>query len=113
MAGKTECVGLCFLCCVFVICAVLVKSNFTRDKRLIKLPMGEAEIQSPIIPQHKKENILFSDGSAPLRVQNSYLGLLQEICNSETSKYSLHVNEEKIIYNHHLICRWDESCHLT
>lgn len=47
MAGKTEYFGLCFLCYIFITCAVLVKSNFFTDKRLIKLPLGEAEIEPP------------------------------------------------------------------
>jgi len=41
MAGKTEYFVLCFLSCIFKTCAVFVKSNFSRDRKLIKLPPGE------------------------------------------------------------------------
>jgi len=38
---------------------------------------------------------MFKNDSDSLRVQNSYIGLLQERCNAEISKYSLHANEQK------------------
>lgn len=42
-----------------------------------------------------EKEILFKDDSASLSIQDSYTGLVQENCNSEISKYSLHVNEKK------------------
>lgn len=59
-----------------------------------------------------EKKILFKDYSS-LSIQKSHPGFLQESCNSEISKHSLHINEKKKNCNHYFTCSLDDSCPCT
>lgn len=55
MAGKIHEYFVCFWSCIFIISAILVGSNFSRDKRLINVPLEKDEEGPPNMSVHSDQ----------------------------------------------------------